>query len=75
MRHSRQVVVLIKSGSLFGNFLKVVAAVAQIEKVPSAMVAPVLRVVTAKVGEGTEGALCWQELADSTRCKGNLNTT
>jgi hypothetical protein len=65
---------LVKSRSIYGDLLKVVAAMTQIEQIPCTMVAPVLRVVTAKVGERMGGALRWKQLADSTCSKGNLHT-
>lgn len=39
------------------------------------MVAPVLRVVAAKIGKRVEGALGWHELAHSTGGERDLNTT
>lgn len=73
MRHSGQVVVLVESRSVFVDLLKVVPAVAEVEQVPCAVIAPILRVLTAKLSKGARGALRWEKLAHSARCKRNLS--
>jgi hypothetical protein len=74
VRHSSQVVVLVKMGAIFVNLLKVVATVPQVEQIPCVVVAPVSRVVAAIVGEAMEGALRRHELAHSTGGERDLNT-
>jgi hypothetical protein len=65
--------VLIESGSVFVHLFKIVAAVAEVEQIPGAMIAPVLGVITVEVGEGVERPLWWHELAHGTCGQRYLN--
>lgn len=64
---------LVESRSVFVNLLKVVPAVAEVEQVPCTVIAPILRVLTAKLSKGARGPLGWEKLAHSARCKRNLS--
>ena len=64
-----QVVVLVcRFWPVFGDFIEIVAAVAEIEQVPVVMVAPILHVLTTEVGEWMVRPLWRKDLARSARC-------
>jgi hypothetical protein len=62
-------------GSVLGNDIEVVTAVAEIEQVPGILVAPVLCVVAVGVDMGMLGAWRRKELSGSGCRKWNLNAT
>jgi hypothetical protein len=65
-----QVVVLVcRFWPVFSDFIKVIAAVAEIEQIPVVMVAPILHVLATEVGEWMVRPLWRKELARSARCE------
>ena len=69
MRCAGQVVSLVRGlWSIFGDFIEVVAAVAEIEQIPIIVIAPVLHVLAAKIREWMVRPLWRKELACGACC-------